>query len=82
MKIKAKDEQVKTLDNVHLVVSVKVAPIEGKVNDAVIRIIAKNFGIPRNLIRLRNGSASHVLRKCSDFEVKTLKSVSRAIEIT
>ena len=82
MKIKAKDEQVRTLDNAHLVVSVKVAPIEGKVNDAVIRIIAKNFGIPRNLIRLRNGSASHVLRKCSDFEVKTLKIVSRAIEIT
>ena len=56
VKIKAKDEQVKILDSTHLVVSVKAVPIEGKANDAVIRIISKHFGISRNLIRLKSGA--------------------------
>ncbi len=56
VKTKAKDEQVRTLDSTHLVVSVKAAPIEGRANDAVIRILSKHFGISRNLIRLKSGS--------------------------
>ena len=38
-----------------LIVKVKEPPIEGRANQAVIRILAEHFGVPRDQIRILSG---------------------------
>lgn len=55
VKTHAKFDQILSIDGTHFVVSVKAAPIDGKANDAVIRLIARYLHIPVTLIRLKSG---------------------------
>jgi len=41
-----------------LVVKVKEPPKEGKANQAVIKLLAEHFGVPRSQVRILSGSRS------------------------
>lgn len=51
-KTRAGRAHIEELDPVHLLVSVKEAPVDGKANAAIIKLLAKHFGIPQSNIRI------------------------------
>lgn len=55
VKTHAKFDQILSIDATHFVVSVKAAPIDGKANEAVIRMIARHLHVPTTMIRLKSG---------------------------
>ncbi len=57
-KTNAKIEKVECLDETHYKVSTKATPIEGKANQALIKILAKHFGIAKSCVTLRSGESS------------------------
>lgn len=54
----AKNEGVTKIDDSHYVVCVKAPPVEGKANEAAIRILSEYLGIPKSSIRILKGEAS------------------------
>ncbi len=54
-KTHAKEERVEEEDTTHFIVSVKAAPIDGKANDAIKKILAKHLLIAPSLLVLRSG---------------------------
>ncbi len=56
------DERV----NDYYIVSVKEPPVEGRANDAVVRVLAEHFGVSRAQVTLLSGSTS----KIKVFEIK------------
>ena len=48
------------------VVSVKERPVEGRANEAIARLLAKHFRVPRSQVRLVSGATS----KRKVFEIK------------
>jgi uncharacterized protein (TIGR00251 family) len=58
VKLKAKTEQVKQIDPFHFEISVKEPPIEGRANEAVIRILAELFDIPKARLHIISGQTS------------------------
>lgn len=57
-KLKAKQELVKKLDETHYEVFVKVAPIEGKANQAIIKAMAEYLNLPQSKIQIIHGLTS------------------------
>ena len=57
-KTNAKIEKVECLDETHYKVSTKATPIEGKANQALIKILAKHLGVAKSRITLRSGESS------------------------
>lgn len=55
-KTRAREEGVEQKDATHFVVSVKAMPVEGKANDAIIRLLAKHLKIPKSHLTLRSGA--------------------------
>ena len=47
-------------------VSTKERPVEGRANEAIIKLLAKYFGVPRSQVRLISGATS----KRKVFEVR------------
>ena len=43
-------------DGDSLIIKVKEPPKEGKANQAVIRLLARHFGVPRSQVRIASGS--------------------------
>jgi len=50
--------QTENKSDEYYTVSVKEAPIEGRANDAIIRVLAEYFGVSQNAVRLVSGSTS------------------------
>ena len=48
------------------IVSTKERPVEGRANEAIIKLLAKYFGVPRSQVRLISGATS----KRKVFEVR------------
>ncbi|MCX5990789.1 MAG: DUF167 domain-containing protein [Chloroflexi bacterium] len=57
VKPRSKTEEIIEDEN-SLIVRVKDPPIEGKANRAVIRLMAKHFGVPENRVRISKGFKS------------------------
>lgn len=55
-KTRAREEGVERKDDTHFVVSVKAMPIEGKANDAIIKLLAKHLKVPKSALTLRSGA--------------------------
>lgn len=51
-KTRAKEEGIEVLDPIHLLVSVKEPPTEGKANAAIIKLLAHPFGVPQSSVRI------------------------------
>lgn len=65
-KVRARKEYVKMMDETHLVVAVKAPPVEGKANEAIIRVLADYFAVAReNVIFLSGKQGSRKV-----FEIK------------
>lgn len=59
VKPRSKTEDVtKEMDGGVYVVRVKEPPIEGKANKAVLRLLAKHFGVPESRLRIVGGLSS------------------------
>ena len=58
VKTKSKKPGVEKLDESNFVVKVKEAPIEGKANEAVIKVLAENLNIASWRIKILGGSTS------------------------
>jgi len=54
----AKEEEVKKIDDDHFVVSVKEPPVKGKANWAIVRTLAKYFGITSDKVKIISGYTS------------------------
>jgi uncharacterized protein len=57
VKPRSKTEEIIEDEN-SLIVRVKDPPIEGKANRAVIRLLAKHFGVPEDHVRISKGFKS------------------------
>jgi uncharacterized protein (TIGR00251 family) len=62
VKTNAKQEKVEKIDEANYIVTVKVAPIEGKANEAIIKALANHFKIAPSAIRLVSGEKSKIKR--------------------
>ncbi|MFN3135429.1 MAG: DUF167 domain-containing protein [Candidatus Kryptonium sp.] len=58
VKPNAKVERVEKIDEIHFVVSVKAPPVEGRANDALIKLLADYFNIPKGNIKIVSGLSS------------------------
>lgn len=56
VKPNAKKEQIEEQPDGSYRVSVNVSPIEGRANDAVIRILADHFSVPKSAVRIVRGA--------------------------
>ncbi len=56
VKTNAREERVEETDATHFRVAVKVPPVEGKANQAVIRLLAAHLGVPSSRLTLRSGA--------------------------
>lgn len=55
IKTNAKQEKVEKLDNAHFKVSVTAIPVEGKANQALIKILANYFKVAPSTISILSG---------------------------
>jgi uncharacterized protein (TIGR00251 family) len=51
-------EKIVSIDGNEISMAVTAAPVDGKANDAMIRLLAKTLDIPKSSITLRRGAAS------------------------
>jgi uncharacterized protein (TIGR00251 family) len=58
IKIKSKQVFVKKIDETHFEVAIKEPPIQGKANQAVIRVLADYFDVSPSRIRIVSGQTS------------------------
>ncbi len=58
MKVKpqSKSEGVAKIDETHYVVQVKAPPVEGKANEAVVRVLSDYFTVPKSHVRILKGN--------------------------
>ena len=57
-KTNAKLEKIERLDTTHYKVAVTASPIDGKANQALIKVLAKHFGVAKSLVELKSGETS------------------------
>ena len=57
-KSRAKENKIEKIDESNFIVSVKEAPVEGRANRAVIRVLADYFNIAQSNIRIISGHNS------------------------
>jgi uncharacterized protein YggU (UPF0235/DUF167 family) len=53
---------VEAADNGELTIYVQERAVEGKANDAVVKLLAKHLGVPRSRVILVSGATSRVKR--------------------
>lgn len=51
-KTRAKQAHIEELDPIHLLISVKEPPVDGKANAAIIKLLAHHFGVPQASVRI------------------------------
>lgn len=61
----AKVPRCLALDATHFTIAVKESPIDGKANEAIRKVLAEHFGVPRSRIQLISGQTS----KSKVFEI-------------
>lgn len=54
----AKEEKVEKLDENHFIVSVKEPPVQGKANQAIVRVMAKYFQVSPSQVKIISGFTS------------------------
>ena len=59
VKTNAKKNTVEAVDAAHYIVRLNAVPVEGKANDALIKLLAAHFDIARSRIRIVSGFSSH-----------------------
>ncbi|MCC6544256.1 MAG: DUF167 domain-containing protein [Nitrospirae bacterium] len=52
----SKKEDIERVDDSNFIAHVKAPPIEGKANDALVRLLSKYFGVPKNHIQIIKGT--------------------------
>ncbi|OGG37561.1 hypothetical protein A2110_02420 [Candidatus Jorgensenbacteria bacterium GWA1_54_12] len=57
-KPRAKEERVEKIDETHFVVAVTEPPVEGRANEAIVRALAKHFGVSSQNVRIVSGHTS------------------------
>ena len=57
-KPRAKEERVEKIDETHFVVVVTEPPVEGRANEAIVRALAKHFGVSSQNVRIVSGHTS------------------------
>lgn len=58
VKLKAKEEKCEKIGESNFAIFVKNAPIEGRANEAVVKILAKYFGVSKSQIKIISGLKS------------------------
>lgn len=58
----AKGPLIEADSNGALTIYVRERAIEGKATDAVVRLLAEHFGVPRSRVRLLSGATSRIKR--------------------
>lgn len=58
VKLKAKKEEIRKVDETHFLILVKEPPIQGKANIAIIKAFAKYFDTPPSRIEIISGQTS------------------------
>lgn len=58
VKIKAKEEKVRPLGKNNFAVFVKALPIEGRANEAIIKLLAEYFKVPKSSVGIVSGHKS------------------------
>ena len=59
VKTHAQENTVEAIDAAHYIVRLNAVPVEGKANDALIKLLAAHFDIPRSRITIVSGFSSH-----------------------
>lgn len=54
----SKKENVERVDDTNFIAHVKAPPVEGKANDALVRLLSDYFGVPKSKILIIKGAAS------------------------
>ena len=54
----SKKEGVTKTDELHYIVSVKAPPVEGKANDAIVKVLSDYFKVPKSHIVISKGGHS------------------------
>ena len=54
----SKKENVERVDDTNFIAHVKAPPVEGKANDALVRLLSDYFGVPKNHIQIIKGTTS------------------------
>ncbi|MBI2099043.1 DUF167 domain-containing protein [Candidatus Uhrbacteria bacterium] len=54
----AKEEKVEAIDENHFRIAVKEPPSQGKANEAIIKAVARHFGISAQRVRIVAGASS------------------------
>lgn len=57
-KPRAKEEKIQKIDENHYIISVKEPPIQGKANEAIVRVLAEYFKTARAKIKILSGYSS------------------------
>ncbi|MEK6583336.1 MAG: DUF167 domain-containing protein, partial [Nitrospirota bacterium] len=54
----SKKEIVERVDDTNFIAHVKAPPVEGKANEALVRLLGDYFGVPKSHIRITRGATS------------------------
>ncbi len=54
----AYEAKIEKIDDIHFVVAVEELPVKGQANYAIIRALAKYFGVPPTAVRIVSGLTS------------------------
>ena len=52
----SKKETVERVDDTNFIAHVKAPPVEGKANEALVRLLSDYFGVPKNHIQIIKGT--------------------------
>lgn len=62
VKTGAKENQIEKIDETHFAVAVKARAHDGQANEAVIKLIAEYFAVPKSAVRIISGQTSRIKR--------------------
>ncbi len=54
----AKKESLERVDDTNFIAHVKAPPVEGKANEALVRLLSDYFGVPKSRVQIIKGAAS------------------------
>lgn len=54
----SKKEKIEKVDENHFIVAVKEPPVDGKANEAIVRVLSEYFKIPKSQVRIISGQKS------------------------
>ena len=54
----AKKESLERVDDTNFIAHVKAPPVEGKANEALVRLLSDYFGVPKSSVLIIKGAAS------------------------